>query len=540
MNYWISLVVFLAMACGVFAVDLSFPVNTTQFITSGVGEKLIAVNCAGDRSGIKLEAQLRTYGHRDVVQRITVDAMAAAELKFDVKKIGFYDVTVTAKRGKETVARIDANLAVVPEANYERPQDMGVCVHFMQGKHPLPMEETLSLLKLAGFTRLRDDVSWQSIEREPRVYGLPERFIEVIGKTPEFGITPLFVIGYNNPIYREHFTKSFPTTPEMYEAFGNAAAYVAAETKGKVDEWEIWNEPNYAHPANEYLPLLKVVYGKIKAANPDAVVISCGGSGAGGGPGGGAIVPIVKAGGLEFQDAFSIHPYMSPSEPDFGYRGGPPLARVSIPEFTGYLGRFIDGNLKADGSRLGLYVTEIGWCLEHPAALQIPVTEVTQAAFLARTYLLFRAQNRAAGVYWYDFQNDGAESYEKEHNFGLIKLDHMPKPAYQAAATVASMLRNREFKNAIQDGRMVKGDANALKDATAKIYVYGEPGSRMVAAWFAPQQNSGCTMEWVLPFAYENAKFYDWQGTELAKPEKLDGNKIVLDLNHLPKYITEE
>ncbi len=522
-----------------FAVELKLPENSPQLIAQGISAQTVTVECSGELEGVSLTAELRHYAGREVKYRARTEAAAESKLTFQSVRTGYYDLVILARKGEETLARLESNFAVVPAAAYPRPAEMGVCVHFMQKKHKAGLETTLELIRLAGFSRIREDLSWPAIERKAGEYQLPEPFVQLIDTVPRFGLKPLIVTGYNNPVYGKHFKKAFPTTPEMYEAYGNAVAWAVRECGDRVTEWELWNEPNSAHPVNDYLPMLQTVYPKVKAANPKATFISCGGGGAGGGPGGGMIVPIVKAGGVEFQDGFSIHPYMTPHDPDFGYKSsGGPIPAVSIPEFTRYLRTLQERNPKKDGSKLAFYITELGWPVESESLRPVPVTQAAQAAYVARTFLLNRAFGNQV-LFWYDFQNDGDDPLNPEHNFGLLRRDYSPKPSYQAAAVAASLLRNRPFQKAITADKVRGGDKDALAKGLCKLYIYGNADSRFIALWSAELSNNKYFVEFQLPFAYEKAQLLDWQGAELKMPKKLEGNRIELQLTMLVQYIIQ-
>ena len=67
------------------------------------------------------------------------------------------------------------------------------------------------------------------------------------------------------------------------------------------------------------------------------------------------------------------------------------------------------------------------------------VTLETQAAFAARQQL----SNLLNGVplsIWYDWKNDGPDPNENEHNFGTVRPDLEPKPAYVALRTLTHQL----------------------------------------------------------------------------------------------------
>ena len=71
--------------------------------------------------------------------------------------------------------------------------------------------------------------------------------------------------------------------PESSQAFAAFAGQVAAHYKGQIQAYQIWNEPNLARewggkqpdPA-AYAAMLKAAYAAIKAADPDAVVVTAG------------------------------------------------------------------------------------------------------------------------------------------------------------------------------------------------------------------------------------------------------------------------
>ena len=510
-------------------------------VTAGAGPKTLKVGLRGDLDGLTLRGEVRKWTERNPVATISPDsAKMENEFKFQLPDLGIYHVNVIVERDGKPVATTEFAYSAVPQplADSDRPQEMGTCTHFAQSVKNSPA--TFALLKLAGFTRIRDDLSWSDIEREQGKYQIRPELDRLADTAIQNGIKLLFVTGYNNyAVYPDKFTKKFPTTQEMLDAYGNAVVFAVKHFGNRVTEWELWNEPNAAHPVKDYLPMLKTLYPKIKAANPNAIVISCGGGGAGGGPGGAMIVPIVNAGGVEFQDGFSIHPYMAPHDPDFGYDAGSnsPIPAVNIPIFTKHLRTFADRNPKKDGRKLLFYITELGWPAEFYSFRSTPVTPEIQAAYLARTYLLNRA-NGNQPLYWYDFQNDGTDPRYSEHNFGIINSDYSPKPAYQAATVVASMLRNKPFAGSLTDAKVKKDAADAIKKGIYKLYVYGKGDDRMIAIWSTEQSSRNPRVEFKLPFPYEKARLVDWQGAELPLPQKLDGNRIELTLSAWPQYIT--
>ena len=79
----------------------------------------------------------------------------------------------------------------------------------------------------------------------------------------------------------EQITPNQP--PVELQDFGDFCYALAERYKGRIQAYQVWNEPNLSRewgdkspdPA-EYVALLKVCYEGIKAADPDAIVISAG------------------------------------------------------------------------------------------------------------------------------------------------------------------------------------------------------------------------------------------------------------------------
>ncbi len=48
-------------------------------------------------------------------------------------------------------------------------------------------------------------------------------------------------------------------------------------------------------------------------------------------------------------------------------------------------------------------------------------------------------------MWWYDLRNDGTDRREREHNFGLLRHDYQPKPAYRVLTAISPIVRDYEY-----------------------------------------------------------------------------------------------
>jgi hypothetical protein len=114
-------------------------------------------------------------------------------------------------------------------------------------------------------------------------------------------------------------------------------------------------------------------------------------------------------------------------------------------------------------------MTEIGWP-NHVGRLG--VSPETTACFLGRLFLLAKATSFVKGVWWYDFQNDGLEQNNAEHNFGLVSHDLTPKPAYFAMRDIAEYLGSAKYIDRIHP-----------LDPSQYLIKYDNNGQGILAAW---------------------------------------------------------
>lgn len=124
---------------------------------------------------------------------------------------------------------------------------------------------------------------------------------------------------------------------------------------------------------------------------------------------------------------------------------------------------------------LTAWITEMGWfqadTLIRDGGEILYIDEARQAAYITRLFLMSRRYKATSCVYVYDFQNDGINPKEKEHNFGVIRKDFSPKAAYCAVSVLSSLLENKSFSNALIDTE------------DAKVFCFGAGEDQVIALW---------------------------------------------------------
>ncbi len=319
--------------------------------------------------------------------------------------------------------------------NPNTPMDsrLGVCTHY-QGWWAL---DSMDFVPKAGFGMIRDEMSWGRAERKKGELEIAPRWNEYIDKALQLKIDPLVILDYSNRFYDDN---GFPVSDEAVAGFANYGKFIAEQFKGRVKYFEVWNEwtggcgmnhvkEKKTNTPENYVKLLKATYEAVKAANPEAYVIGGGGDHS-------AhqlkqIEGMFEAGALKYCDAFSVHPYRQPRDPE---------SSNLVDEVV-----HVAELMKKHGVKEPkLWITEIGWPTpkKHPAK----DAELYQAAMVVRSAVPLLATGVVEKYFWYDLKNDGLDRIDQEHNFGVIRNDKLGlqvKPGFVAFAVMSANTAGR-------------------------------------------------------------------------------------------------
>lgn len=148
-------------------------------------------------------------------------------------------------------------------------------------------EQTLTMIKGAGFVWIKQQFPWEEIE-QPRkgqffdvkyVQGTWDKFDELVRLADMSGLK--MIARVDRPPAWARLDKTRPQgPPDNLNDFGDFLFLLASRYKGRVNHFQVWNEPNLGEewtgkpdPVG-YTAMLKVAYRRIKEANPHASVLA--------------------------------------------------------------------------------------------------------------------------------------------------------------------------------------------------------------------------------------------------------------------------
>jgi hypothetical protein len=133
----------------------------------------------------------------------------------------------------------------------------------------------LGLVKDAGFTWVKQWFAWRDIEGKGKGQYDWSTSDRIVQQVEDFGLKLLVRV--------DHGPDWAGTPPGNIDQFAAFLSAMATRYKGRIDAYQVWNEPNLAREwgnkapnAAEYTAMLKRAYQVIKAADPNALVVTAG------------------------------------------------------------------------------------------------------------------------------------------------------------------------------------------------------------------------------------------------------------------------
>ncbi|GAB3005999.1 hypothetical protein GCM10027284_24830 [Cyclobacterium sediminis] len=172
----------------------------------------------------------------------------------------------------------------------------------------------------SGAKRIRLQGGWAKCEQIKGVYDF-EWLDQIIDDALSQGVQPWLQVSYGNPIYEgggdAALAGGIPTSKEALEAWDQWVEAMVYRYKDKVNEWEIWNEPDISKKmsAEEFAAFHVRTGDIIKSIQPDSKIIALGLAGLSRTEYVKSILDILKAKNkLDQFDVLSFHGYNSVPE----------------------------------------------------------------------------------------------------------------------------------------------------------------------------------------------------------------------------------
>jgi hypothetical protein len=383
---------------------------------------------------------------------------------------GYYELTVTD--GSQTVV---APVVILPRPHPRPDSRLATDAAHSWLLPPARFDAGADLLQKAGFSWIRERLSWPEVEPERGVYrwGKYDASADAAVKR---GIN-VYQVFHQTPGWAraDHAWNRYPDDLRDVYNFCRAAAQ---HFKGRVRAWEVWNEADISafsvDPGSEYAAFLKAAYLGFKAGDPKVQVTQVSLA---------LASPefhesLYRNGTPAYFDIFNYHIYANPK--DYPARAQAHFALMD---------RF--GVPKAP-----VWLTEAGIPLMAVKNTLTPEAKRRQAEFIPKSYAMSLAcgTDRHFFFVFPHYLENGVE-------FGVMDAEMRPYPGYAALATVNDMLGAARF--------MGRVNLPGAPDAQALLFDNGR--GETLAAW-----TEGASHRVELP---DGAKVFDCVGDLLEQKE---------------------
>jgi polysaccharide biosynthesis protein PslG len=307
---------------------------------------------------------------------------------------------------------------------------------------PADRKRYFDSLEATGAGWIRMDINWAVIQRKgPTSYDWAP-FDRLVQAARRRGIRVLGTLVFT-PTWARAPGLPAEAPPTNAADFGRFVARAAAHFSAEgVHAYEVWNEPNISgfwatgpDPAR-YTELLKQAYAAIKRVDRSATVVSGGLSpfSVYGAADANHINPLTflermyANGARGSMDAVGWHPYNFPwGLGYYSWSGWSQMAATS-PSARSIM------KVNGDGKKK-IWATEWG---APTGTSSKSMSEAAQAALIRAGLRRLKAWSWAGPSFVYSFRDLGTNLSDREQNFGLLRYDWSPKPAYAAFWSVAS------------------------------------------------------------------------------------------------------
>ncbi len=314
-----------------------------------------------------------------------------------------------------------------------------------------------------GFGWVKQQVEWKRHEPAKGQYDWGP-LDEIASRAQAAGVRVLFSVTAS-PRWARPAGADFNVDgpPANVQDLANFMAALASRYRGRVQAYEVWNEPNlHTHWGNEridatrYVQLLAASYRAIKGVCPECTVVSAGLTPTGTNDGIIAVDDFVylrrlyNAGLRYYTDAIGAHPsgynvapdryYTNACEPDFIFKGPCQTPHHSW-SFRSTMEGYRNIMVAYGDSRKRIWPTEFGWASNPtPVAHYEYAADNTlqeQAQFTVRAYQMMKSWGWVGVAFLWNLNFKVIAPGSEQAQWGIVDGNWGPMPVYTALKTMA-------------------------------------------------------------------------------------------------------
>lgn len=335
----------------------------------------------------------------------------------------------------------------------------GVNTFLEQEVEPAKRERQAQMIAEAGFGWIRQQFPWEDIEihakgdftdrRNLDAHGeisAWDKYDQIVALAGQYGLRIMARLGGPMPAWSlPEGTDNRYTPPADFQDFVDYAVAVATRYRGRIQHYQIWNEPNL-YPewgeqtvnAEAYTDLLCRTYRALKAIDPQIVVIA------------GAIGPTIDLSGRNAYDVLYLQRMYQAgagacfdvlSAQGYGLWSGPTDRRLRPTTINFQRHLYLRDVMVANGdAHKPIWISEAGWnpVPDDPAIADLErygrVTMEQAAAWAPLAYERASEEWPWIGMiaWWYFKRADDSERDQSWYYFRLVEPDFTPTPIYES------------------------------------------------------------------------------------------------------------
>ncbi len=386
--------------------------------------ELVRVRLPGDLpEGVRFWQVFDDRGAKAAEGRLSATVLESRSLPLGRLPVGWYKVVFSFDQKRKACW---TTCAVLEPLAAPTPQDSPVCVDaaisWFARSNSKRQEQFARLAAVAGANWIRDRLKWREVEPEPGVFVSKRTYVKSAEIQNRLGLKILQVFHDTPPWAADKGRETNRFPPDLREAF-KFCRTLSKRFRRLVGAWEPWNEPNVpqfgGHTFDQIASYQKAAYLGFKSGDPTVTVGLCAYTGK---------PTMLHAWALlanevyGYFDTYNMHSY------DW-HEAYPDLWKPC--------------RMAASGKPI--WVTECDRGIKRsggPPGYELdPRAELLKAQFLPQSYAL--SLFSGAERHFHFILGNYTENSNKVQ-FGLLRYDMTPRPAYVALAALGRMLVGAE------------------------------------------------------------------------------------------------